>query len=117
MFYKMYLKNLTQLTLYNSNIRHLDAGVDNRKSEKKNKIIYSDLRFRIIFWHRFIYKPENSLIKNTWNIICIIYTLFFALFISLLKLNIGLFRVKYKAIKDSIIFLNSQEYKMIPSVK
>lgn len=115
MFYKMYLNGLKILTWYNSGFIHLDAG-NNMDVNKKKNVIYSDFRFKTIFWHRFIYKPDNSYISIFWSFICILYSLLFTLFISLLKLDIEIFKIKFKAIKDAINFINSDEYKKIPIV-
>lgn len=64
MFYKMYLTGLRIGTLFNSGIVHLDAGTsvcfDN---ERQNKILYSEVRNQIIFWHRFI-RPNTSGFKR-----------------------------------------------------
>lgn len=115
MFYKMYLNGLKILTWYNSGFIHLDAG-NNMDVNKKKNVIYSDFRFKTIFWHRFIYKPDNSCISIFWSFICILYSLLFTLFISLLKFDIEIFKIKFKAIKDAINFINSDEYKKIPIV-
>lgn len=115
MFYKMYLNGLKILTWYNHGFIHLDAG-NNMDVNKKKNVIYSDFRFKTIFWHRFIYKPDNSCISIFWSFICIMYSLLFTLFISLLKLEIDIFKIKFKAIKDAINFINSDEYKKIPIV-
>lgn len=63
MFYKMYRKGLKMGTLFNSGIVHLDAGTTvATDSERENKVLYSEIRNHIIFWHRFI-KPYNKGIK------------------------------------------------------
>ena len=115
MFYKMFLNGLKILTWYNHGFIHLDAGNNMDKSKKKD-LIYSDFRFKTIFWHRFIYKPDNSKISVFWSFLCITYSLLFTLFVSILKLNIEIFKVKFNAIKDAISFINSDEYKKIPIV-
>lgn len=64
MFYKMYLNGLKILTSFDSGIEHLDAGstlgLDN---ERLNKIIYSEYRNKLIFWHRFIYSNGHGWFK------------------------------------------------------
>lgn len=117
MYYKMYLLGLKQLTWFHSGIKHLDAGTTMMNDEKGKKIIYSDLRFKTIFWHRFIYLPDTSLISKIWSFICLGYTLGFTLFVSLLKLNKIIFSLKLKAIRDAISFIRSEEYKKLPLVK
>lgn len=116
MFYKMYLLGLKQLTWFNSGIKHLDAGTAMKNLEKERMLIYSDFRFKTIFWHRFIYLPDKSLLSRIWSSVCLGYTIGFTLFISLLKFNFSVFCLKFNAIKDAIYFIKSDEYKRIPTV-
>ena len=115
MYYKMYLKGMKILTWYKSGFVHLDAG-GNTSPEKEEKLIYSDFRFKTIFWHRFVWQCEKSLLLKLWSIICIIYTFGFAFGISLLKGEWNIFRLKRDAIKDGIAFLRSESYKKLPRV-
>lgn len=116
MFYKMYLLGLKQLTWFYSGIKHLDAGTTMKSEERERKLISSDFRFKTIFWHRFIYKPDNSYISIFWSMICIMYSLLFTLFISILKFDFGIFKIKFNAIKEAIDFINSDEYKKLPLI-
>lgn len=116
MFYKMYLNGLRIITWYNHGFIHLDAG-GNMNGSKKELLIYSDFRFKTIFWHRFIYKPDKYKISRFWSILCIAYTLFIALFISLVKFDFRILRLKFDAIYDAIHFINSYEYSKLPLVK
>ena len=115
MYYKMYLKGMKILTWYKSGFVHLDAG-GNTSPEKEEKLIYSDFRFKTIFWHRFVWQCEKSLLLKLWSIVCIIYTFGFALGISLLKGEWNIFRLKRDSIKDGIAFLRSESYKKLPRV-
>lgn len=116
MYYKMYLSGLKQLTWFHSGIIHLDAGTTMVNEEREKKTIYSDFRFKTIFWHRFIYLPDNSFFSRVWSRICLGYALCFTLVISLLKFNFEIFNLKLKAIKDAITFINSEEYKKLPLI-
>lgn len=116
MYYKMYLSGLKILTWYNHYFVHLDAG-GNMLPEKKKKVIYSDFRFKTIFWHRFIYLPDNSFFSRLVSLICLGYALGFTLFISLIKMNGSIFSLKLKAIKDAVRFIKSDEYKNLPLIK
>lgn len=117
MYYKMYLLGLKQLTWFHSGIKHLDAGNTLNNKEKERRLIYADFRFKTIFWHRFIYLPEKILLKRGWNIFCIGYVLLFTLFISLLKGQFGILRLKWNAIMEAVKFLRSDEYKRIPRIR
>lgn len=116
MYYKMYLSGLKVLTSYNSGIKHLDAGA-NLTKEKEKMLIYSDFRFKTIFWHRFIFRPEKNLLLKAWDCICIGYAFTFAFMVSLLKLRFDILAIKYNSIRDAARFLRSDEYKRLPAIK
>ena len=116
MFYKMYSFGLKVLTSYNSGIKHLDAG-SNLTKEKEKMLIYSDFRFKTIFWHRFIFRPEKNLLLKAWDCICIGYAFTFAFMVSLLKLRFDILAIKYNSIWDAVHFLRSDEYKRLPAIK
>lgn len=115
MYYKMYKKGYKQLTSYNSGILHLDAGA-NRNPEKEKMLIYSDFRFKTIFWHRFIYTPERNILLKIWSCLAIGYAIAFAFFVSLFKLRFDILKIKYSAIKDGLDFIRSSEYKSLPLI-
>lgn len=117
MFYKMYLSGLKQLTWFHSGIKHLDAGSTMMSEEKEKRLIYSDLRFKTIFWYRFIYQPDKNILSRLWSTICLGYALGFTLLISLLKLNSTILSLKYHAIKEAIGFIRSEDYKNLPLIK
>ena len=108
MFYKMYLHGLKQMTLYGSGIVHLDAG-DNRNPQKEKMLLYADLRFKILFWYRFLYSQEKNFFMKAWDVMCLMYLLFFALFISLVKCRWDILKVKWQAIKDARSLIKSGE--------
>lgn len=116
MYYKMFLFGLKVLTSYNSGIKHLDAG-GNMTKEKEKMLIYSDFRFKTIFWHRFIFRPEKNLLLKAWDCICIGYAFTFAFIVSLLKLRFDILAIKYNSIRDAARFLRSDEYKRLPAIK
>lgn len=117
MYYKMYLSGLKQLTWFYSGIKHLDAGSTMMNEDKEKMLIYSDFRFKTIFWHRFIYLPDKYFLSRLWSIICIGYALGFTLFISAIKCNFDILKLKYRAIKEAIDFIKSEEYKNLPLIK
>ena len=116
MYYKMFLSGLKVLISYNSGIKHLDAG-GNMTKEKEKMLIYSDFRFKTIFWHRFIFRPEKNLLLKAWDCICIGYAFTFAFIVSLLKLRFDILAIKYNSIRDAARFLRSDEYKRLPAIK
>ena len=116
MFYKMHKKGLRVLTSYDSGILHLDAGSSRISEERGKRIIFSDFRFKTIFWHRFIYRCEASFLLKIWDVICISYTFLFTLLISLIKGQFDIFKLKKDAIYEGVSFINSAEYKSLPTV-
>lgn len=108
MFYKMYLHRRKQFTSYNSGIVHLDAG-DNLNPQKEKMLLYADIRFKILFWYRFLYSQEKSFLMKTWDILCLTYLLSFALIISLVKCRWDILKVKWQAIKDARSLIKSGE--------
>lgn len=116
MFYKMYRQGLKVLTWYTDKVVHLDAG-EHYQPEKAKALVYADLRFKVIFWHRFIYSPERQLLPSVWNVACMGYVLAFTLLVSLVRGQFNVLNSKYKALKDAIGFLKSAEYKALPSIR
>ena len=108
MFYKMYLHGLKQITLYGSGIVHLDAG-DNLNPQKEKMLLYADLRFKILFWYRFLYSQEKNFFMKAWDVMCLMYLLFFALFISLVKCRWDILKVKWQAVRDARSLIKSGE--------
>lgn len=116
MFYKMFRKGLKQLTVFNTGIEHMDAGTTLMSEDKERALLYSDFRFKTIFWHRFIFKPEKNILKKIWSCVSILYAFSFAFVISLLKLRFDILKVKCSAIKSGIEFIESNEYKNLPLI-
>lgn len=115
MFYKMYRCGLKQLTWYNHQFVHLDAG-GNMTHEKEQMRLYGESYFKVIFWHRFIYIPEKHWILKGWSMLCLTYYLIFTLLMSLFKGDIAIFKTKSKALKDANKFLRSDEYHVLPLI-
>lgn len=116
MFYKMYCLGYKQLTLFNSGIIHLDAGTTLRSEDKQRKMIFSDLRFKTIFWHRYIFLPEKRIYVRLWSCMCILYTFIFSLLSSLFRLNLTVFHLKCNAILSGINSVKSAEYRNLPKI-
>lgn len=115
MFYKMYCNGIKQLTWYNHQFVHLDAG-NNMTLEKVCKRLYGDVYFKMIFWHRFIFLPTSLWIKKIWCILCISYYMLFTFIISLLKFDFKAFKAKRNAFISSLKFINSLKYKSLPLI-
>lgn len=116
MYYKMHCCGLKQLTHFASGIVHLDAGSTTQSMDKVRTLIFADFRFKTIFWHRFIFLPENSFLLKIWDCICIGYALFFTLLISLVKCEFSILKLKWAAITDGVHFIQCDEYKQLPRI-
>lgn len=116
MFYKMHCIGYKQLTLFNTGIIHLDASTTLRDAEKEKSKIYSDVHFKLIFWHRFIFSPEKHSVLKLWSVFCILYTILFSLLISLVKRDFEIYKVKVSALRAAIDFLRSNDYANLPKV-
>lgn len=109
MFYKMYLKGYKILTWYNHGIKHLDAGMNYSKG-KEQQLIYSDIYFKIIFWYKFIFQVETSILMSIWDVLCILYSMIFLLCSSLIRLDFTVLRIKLRAINNAVAFIKSKQY-------
>ena len=115
MYYKMYCCGMKVLTWYNHQVVHLDAG-NNMTREKEQKRLYGDVFYKMVFWHRFLFLPQKSIIKNLRNSLAIIYYMLFTLLISLIKFDFDILESKTTAQKDAFSFINSDEYKTLPKI-
>ena len=120
MFYKMYKKGLKVLTSFDSGIVHLDAGTTMQHSpEKESKLVFSEYRNKMIFWHRFIYLPDKHMASRFLSIIALTYALAVQAVKYLLFLLLGrkqLARSFFVGLKAGISFLKSSEYKSLPLI-
>lgn len=117
MYYKMYKKGLKVLTSFDTGIVHLDAGSTmGQNKERTLKLVYSEYRNKLIFWHRFIYMPEDKALLRVWSVMAILYVLI----LQSVKFSVGyLFGRKeeagyfWRGLNDGISFLKSDEYKLL----
>ena len=110
MFYKMHKCGLKVLTSFDSGIVHLDAGSATANSDDRiARLIYSEYRNKLIFWYRFIYCSEESVLKRIWAVVCLAYAF------GIQALKYALMRVLgnkkqsnafFQGIKDALVYLN-----------
>lgn len=115
MYYKMYCSGIKVLTWYNHQFIHLDAG-NNMTREKERKRLYGDVFYKLVFWHRFLYMPQKSVLKNLYNVLAIIYYILFTLSISFVKFDFDVLKSKLNAVKDAWSFIDSEEYKSLSRI-
>lgn len=120
MYYKMYKKGLKVLTTFDTGIVHLDAGSTiGQNPERSAKLIFSEYRNKLIFWHRFIYLPEKSWALKIWSVIAILY----AYGVQFFKHSVFYFLGKKSEAKSfwsgclsGLDFIKSEEYKRLPRI-
>lgn len=120
MYYKMYKKGLKVLTTFDTGIVHLDAGSTiGQNPERSAKLIFSEYRNKLIFWHRFIYLPEKSLALKIWSIMAILY----AYGVQFFKHSVFYFLGKKSEAKSfwsgflsGLDYIKSEEYKRLPRI-
>lgn len=121
MYYKMYRCGLKVLTSFDSGIEHLDASstVSDSK-EKTERLIYSEYRNKLIFWHRFIFLPEKNLLLKFWSAIAILYAFGIQGMKYGMKYLLGDrdMSLAYKnGVADGFSFLKSEGYKKLPKIQ
>lgn len=120
MYYKMYKKGLKVLTTFDTGIVHLDAGSTiGQNPERSAKLIFSEYRNKLIFWHRFIYLPEKSWALKIWSIMAILY----AYGVQFFKHSVSYFLGKKSEAKSfwrgclsGLDYIKSEEYKKLPRI-
>lgn len=115
MYYKMFCRGYKQITWYNHNISHLDGG-NNMSPIKARARVENDMFFKIVFWHRFMLRPEKKWLLKLWTTAFFIYTILFSLLSSLLRFDFQMLLAKMTAIKSASSFLRSDEYRSIPVI-
>lgn len=121
MFYKMYKAGLKVFTSFDSGIIHMDAQTTiARLSEKTEKLIYSEYRNKLIFWHRFVFLPEKNLLLKLWSVMAIMYAYGIQSIKYGLKFILGNKRMPIafkKGVVAGISFILSSEYRRLPKIE
>lgn len=120
MYYKMFKKGLKVLTSFDTGIVHLDAGSTiGQNKERTIKLVYSEYRNKLIFWHRFIYLPEKMLVLRLWSIIAISYAYCFQMIKSVFLFLLGRHseaKAFWTGFINGLSFLKSNEYKSLTRI-
>lgn len=120
MFYKMYKLGLRQLTSFDSGIVHLDASSTvSNTHEKTLKVIYSEYRNKLIFWHRFIYTTEKNVLLKGWAVLAIAYSYGLQALKYVLRWLAGHrsdFQAYRKGLADGWRFIHGSNYARIPKI-
>lgn len=115
MYYKMYLSGLKVITLYTDKVVHMDAGTSIPGTEKEKMMIYSDFRFKMIFWHRFIFLPDRGF-SRIYDVMSIMYMLMFGFLVSAVKLRFDVLSVKFSSVRDACRFIRGSRYRSLSRI-
>lgn len=120
MFYKMYKKGLKVLTSFDSGIVHLDAGTTMQSNpERECRLVFSEYRNKLIFWHRFIYLPDHNLLSRFLSVLALSYALVIQFIKCIVYFLIGKGKTAkafFDGINDAKRYLKSAEYKSLPLI-
>lgn len=109
MFYKMYLNGLMVGTVFNSGIQHLDAGTSiSNTSQKEQKLLYSEYRNQIIFWHKYIKPNQNNKLNKLKATVAFTQYKFIRNLLAIKNLLVGnsdYFQILKEASRDSKQFI------------
>ena len=119
LFYKAWLQGRKILTVSDAHYIHLDGKTSQKNN--RNPILYSCGYNRVVFWHRFIYSKQKSVIQKYWSIICVHYYLIWLFLFDiydLLRKRICWkdLLIKRKGYKEGWKYIKSDQYKKLPSV-
>ena len=120
MFYKMYKKGLKILTSFDSGIVHLDASTTMQNSpDRECRLVHSEYRNKLIFWHRFIYLPDHNLLSRFLSVLALSYALVIQFIKCIVYFLIGKGKTAkafFDGINDAKRYLKSAEYKSLPLI-
>lgn len=121
MFYKMYKSGLKVLTSFDSGIVHLDTSTTVADPEEKTeRLIYSEYRNKLIFWHRFIFQPERNILQRVWAFAAILYAFGVQSVKYGIKYLLGNKRMSLafrNGMADGLAFIRSNAYKTLPKIQ
>lgn len=120
MFYKMYCYGLKILTSFDSGVIHLDASstvLDT--NEKMMKIVFSEYRNKLIFWHRFLFRPEPIFFVKALKCVSILSSYLFegvkyGVYMLFGRYTKG--KAFFSGVFDALCYIRSDEYKRLPAV-
>lgn len=117
MFYKLYKMGYKTLVVTDAIYCHEDAKTSTQGL--KLEYFYSKAFNHYVFWHRFIYNLDKNIFYKILDKICFNYWYLSNLLYKFIR-NYNdkeIYITFKKGIKDAKKYTNSEEYKMLPSIK
>lgn len=119
MFYKAYLRGIRTMVVVAAQYKHLDARTSTRNN--RTPVVYSLSFNRIVFWHRFIFSKQRSMMAKLYAALCIVYHSAWQLVLNVLnvarrRMTVEDFKTSYRGFLDGWKYLDSNEYKELPPI-
>lgn len=116
MFYKGYLKGIRTVVVADALYEHLDAGTSRKGND--TAVTYSKIFNRIVFWDRFIYSQQKTLLSKAISKVCLNYLFFMDKLLEAVKYfgkqtSKEHMLIKKQAKKDAYNYLLSQDYQKL----
>lgn len=120
MFYKAWLMGMKSVVVADAIYSHLDARTSTRTN--KSNAIYASGFNRVVFWHRFIFKTQDSVIQKIWSSVCFAYKQLWDMALNLANLlrnRVSLEQWKRfnKGYADGWKYLKCDEYQNLPPIQ
>mgnify|MGYP002708799130 CR=1 FL=1 len=117
MFYKAWLNNKKTIVVSNAFYEHLDAKTSTRNN--RPDVTYSQMFNMVVFWHRFLYLTENTVVGKIVDIGAFAYRLMWIkiwdIFSIIRKRQTKEdIMITKKAFKDAKKYIKSEDYKNLP---
>lgn len=108
MFYKAWIYGIKTVIVADAKYEHLNAKTSTKGISKA--VAFASSFNTYIFWRRFIYE-NNSFIGKIKSVICFYYTHIIGNFVSLLRDNKDIHKLKVNGHKTAKMWIKSDEYK------
>ena len=120
MFYKAWLMGYKTVVVSNAHYEHLDGKTSTRNN--KSAVLYSMTFNRVVFWHRFIYSMQKTILSKVESRIAFVYRMQWAClwdYISVLrrKMTVEDYKISCDGYKEGWKYIMSKEYKSLPDIK
>lgn len=120
MFYKAWLMGHKTVIVSDAFYEHLDGKTSTRNN--KPAVIYSMAFNRVVFWHRFIFSMDKSVLSKMISRLAFFYRMQWMRFwdyLSVLRkrMTIGDYRISRTGYLEGWEYIKSDEYKSLPNIR
>jgi GT2 family glycosyltransferase len=113
MFYKLFVNGYKTCVVSDAHYLHNDGKTSTESL--KLEPYYAGAFNHYVFWHRYIYSLEKSLVKRCWTKICISYYMGMSKFYNKIKYwhSEKVYKTVCKGFADAKLFVKSKEYSLL----